>query len=117
MSKAVDDKPIEYDPVFLHARREAIVIFCFWLVALVWSVPYCYFYGYAEEVDAATFSTVMGIPSWLFWGIGLPWLAADVATTWFCFAFMKDDDLGHAADEAPLDEASKADSPSGGEEG
>ena len=103
MSSPDSEKPIEYDPVFLHARREAIVIFCFWLAALAWSVPYCYWNGYPETFDAASFQTVLGIPAWLFWGIAVPWLLADVATTWFCFAFMKDDDLGHADDEAPLE--------------
>ena len=82
---------IEYDPVFLHSRREAIVIFFVWLAGLVWAVPFCYFNGY---VDAENISTVWGIPSWLFWGIGVPWILADLFTVWFCFFYMADDDLG-----------------------
>ena len=101
MSDPKPDKPIDYDPIFLNARREAIVIFLIWLVCLLWSVPFCYAYGYPEQYDAAEFSTLFGIPTWLFWGIAAPWLLANIATTWFCFAFMKDDDLGVAEDELP----------------
>ena len=92
-----DDAP-QWSPTFLNARREAIVIFCCWAVGLVWAVPFCYFTGYPEVFDPANFSTMWGIPTWLFWGIGVPWLVADVFTTWFCFCFMKDDDLGGAGE-------------------
>jgi hypothetical protein len=96
-----NEKPIDYDPIFLNSRREAIVIFMIWLVCLVWSVPYCYCFGYVDSFDAASFSTILGVPSWLFWGIALPWLLADIVTTWFCFCYMKDDDVGVADDELP----------------
>ena len=56
--------------------------------------------------DAESFSTTLGIPTWLFWGIGVPWLVADVLTTWFCFFAMKDDDLGEAPEEAESHDAS-----------
>ena len=90
---------IRHTRVFLNSRREAIVIFGSWFVALCWSVPYCYIYGYGHQVDPETFSTTMGIPSWLFGGILLPWIVADVFTTWVCFFFMQDDELGTAGDE------------------
>ena len=87
----------DYDPVFLHSRREAAVIFCVWLIGMIWAVPFCYFYGYMSNIkdfDPSNISTVLGIPTWLFWGIFVPWLVADVITTWFCFGFMAEDDLG-----------------------
>ena len=90
---------MEYDPVFLHARREAIVIFCTWLVALLWAVPYCYKYGY-NIADPSQIKTVLGVPSWLFWGIAVPWIVANLFTTWFCFGFMKDAELVDGPDEA-----------------
>jgi hypothetical protein len=93
----------EYDPVFLHSRREAAIIFALWVVALLWSVPYCYFTGYGK-FDAATFETVLGVPKWLFWGIFVPWLAADAFTIWFCFGYMKEDDLGAAHEGEDLAE-------------
>ena len=86
----------EFDPVFLHARKEAIIIFALWVVALLWSVPFCYLNGYPSQFDPQTFSTTLGIPTWLFWGILAPWLVADVFTMWFCFCYMKEDNLGEA---------------------
>lgn len=101
----MDADQIEYDPVFLNSRREAIVIFCLWAVGLIWAVPFCYFTGYfTGEVDADNISTILGIPAWLFWGIFIPWIVADVFTTWFCFCYMKDDDLGEELGEELQDE-------------
>lgn len=103
-SAPVPDHPAEeYDPVYLHSRREAAIIFGLWVVALLWSVPYCYFNGFGQY-DAATFETVLGIPKWLFWGIFVPWLVADAFTIWFCFCYMKEDDLGEAHEGADLAE-------------
>lgn len=99
-----ESSPVEYDPVFLHARREAIIIFSLWVVALLWSVPYCYLHGYGGEFDPETFETTLGIPTWLFYGILVPWLVADAFTIWFCFRFMKEDDLGEAHEGADLEE-------------
>ena len=84
-----------WDPVFLNARREALIIFLVWIAAFVWAVPYCYFTGYgsAEQLE-----TVLGIPSWAFWGIAVPWIVANVFTVWFCLRFMRDDPLGGADD-------------------
>jgi hypothetical protein len=94
-----DERP-EYDPVFVNSRREAGVIFLIWLVALFWAVPFCYVTGYIGNYAPESFSTTWGIPTWLFWGIAVPWLVADLITTWFCFRYMKDDDLGQSAAEA-----------------
>lgn len=90
--------------IFLNARREAVIIFIAWFVALCWSVPWCYFNGYGQQVDPQTLPVTMGIPSWLFGGILLPWIVADLFTTWFCFVYMKDDDLGRAGDEEGSDD-------------
>tara|TARA_Y100001960_G_C14721513_1_gene852648 strand:- start:62 stop:715 length:654 start_codon:yes stop_codon:yes gene_type:complete len=60
------------DPGFLHARREAIIIFLVWVVALLWAVPYCYLNGYNIEADQL--QLIYGIPSWVFGGIVMPWL-------------------------------------------
>lgn len=91
----------ELDPTFVNSRREAIVIFFSWFVALCWTIPYCYYNGY-NIADPADMPTTFGIPSWIVWGVAAPWLAADLFTTWFCFRFMKDDELGVAGDEEHL---------------
>lgn len=103
-STPIKPDDLEFDPVFVHSRREALIIFCLWVVGLLWAVPFCYFNGYVGNVDPNNVSTVFGIPAWLFWGIGVPWLAADIFTTWFCFCYMKDDDLGEAHEDEDLQE-------------
>lgn len=95
------------DATYRHARREAILIFCAWAVALLWAVPYCYFSGFTtgpSSIDPETMPLVLGIPSWVFWGVGAPWLAADVFTIWLCFFYMEDDDLGEAHEGADVAE-------------
>jgi hypothetical protein len=88
------------DPTFLHARREAIVIFLVWCVALVWSISICYWLGYGAA--ATHLATIWGVPAWVFWGIAAPWAVAVVFSLWFCFRYMVDDDLsgGRPADPA-----------------
>jgi hypothetical protein len=34
------------------------------------------------------------MPSWVFWGIMVPWAACALFTFWFAGFFMTDDDLG-----------------------
>ena len=82
-----------WDPVFLSARREALIIFAIWIVALLWAVPYCYFAGYGIS-SGDQLETVLGVPSWAFWGIAAPWIVANAFTVWFCLRFMRDDPLG-----------------------
>lgn len=96
------DDQIEYDPIFLNSRREAILIFCVWLACFAWSVPYCYINGY--HYDPKTFSTVWGIPSWLFWGIAVPWVISDIITTIICFCVIKNDDLGETNEDTDIKE-------------
>ena len=80
-----------WDPTFLTARREAIIIFLVWVVGFLWSVPYCYLAGYGAP--AAPPHMLWGIPSWVVWGIAVPWLLADAFTVWMCVAYMTDDDV------------------------
>ena len=91
-------KPTEdYDPVFIHSRREAIVILCLWIVCLCWTIPYCYQHGYTTEVDPDNLGIVWGMPAWVFWGVLLPWMFATSFTIVFCLFVMRDDDLSAAA--------------------
>ena len=94
----------DWDPVFLNSRREAVIIFCLWLAGFAWAVPFCYFTGYIRDFDPETFSTTFGIPTWLFWGVLIPWIVADLFTTWFCFCYMRDDNLGEAHEGADIEE-------------
>ena len=85
----------EWDPVFINSRREAIIIFTVWAICLCWAVPYCYVNGFGV-VNPDELTMVFGVPSWVWWGIFLPWLLADVFTIWFCCFYMTDDDLSAA---------------------
>jgi hypothetical protein len=81
------------DPVFLHSRREFFLIVGIWGVFLLWVVSYCYNAGYQPVTDASQLELVLGIPSWVFWGVAVPWLVADVVTVAMCLWVIKDDDL------------------------
>jgi len=97
-----DRDPRKFDPVFLHARREALVILAVWVACLIWSMSVYMWLGYgpaAEGVDLW-----WGIPRWVVIGIALPWLAADLFAAWFCFFYMADDDLGEAREGLDLEE-------------
>lgn len=95
----------QLDPVFLHARREAWVIVALFSVFCAWSVFVCYNYGFigATEEQASP-SIIFGMPSWIFWGLFVPWIAVDVVAVWFCFFFMTADDLGEAHEGEDLTE-------------
>lgn len=96
------DAQYEPDPVFIHSRREALVILAVWATCLVWSVSYCYLNGYRLSPEEVT--TVWGVPTWVAFGIAVPWLLADVFSVWFCFFFMQEDDLGEAHEGLDIEE-------------
>jgi len=91
------------DSAVRHTRREALLILAALAVCLIWSVSWCYLTGYGEP-GGAPISTVLGMPSWVFGGVLVPWLAADVFTVWFCFFFMADDPLGEPDDALDPDD-------------
>jgi len=86
------------DPVLRSSRREALLVLCVWLVALTYTVTYCYLYGYNRPLASLTF--VLGFPDWVFWGILVPWGACLVFSWVFCTFFMRDEDLGEDTEEA-----------------
>ena len=63
--------------MLVGARRKALVAFVVWLVTLVYTVGYCYRYGY--NLTKAELTFVLGFPSWIFWGVVVPWVG--------CFLF------------------------------
>ena len=81
----------EFDPLYVNAKREAWWILAAFLVCLVWTVGYSALFGY--EIDASELTLVMGMPSWVFWGIFVPWMGATVFSVWFGLVYMKDDSV------------------------
>src|SRR5437899_2844551 len=80
-----------------NARREAWLIMIVWAVMLVWSIGVGYLFGYERNPHDISF--ILGMPDWVFWGVVLPWAVCLVFSSWFCFGFMADDDLGQDPDE------------------
>ena len=95
-----DSTETPFDPTFLHARREAWLILCAWAVCLMWTVGYCAFAGY--DVPPEQIQIILGMPSWVFWGVLVPWVAATLFSVWFSLAYIADDDLGESDDEEAL---------------
>lgn len=93
----------ERDPVFVNARREAVVIILLFSTFCVWSVAACVTQGYLTRGKTLeSVETTWGMPTWVFWGIFIPWIVVDGVALWFCFFFMKNDDLGAAYEDEDL---------------
>lgn len=93
--KAGGAAPLE-DPVLVSARREAVIVLALWAAAFAWTVGYCARYGYQPEPRPPL---VLGIPSWIMWGIFVPWTVCTVLSTLLAWLLMTDDDLGEDPDE------------------
>lgn len=98
-------KSVASVPSLKYARREAMFVMGLWAVTLVYTVVYCYVFGYSQhDVSLVNLShldrkvenlrLIFGVPDWVFWGVGLPWFVCVILTVWFSFWFMKDEDLG-----------------------
>jgi hypothetical protein len=90
------------DPLLKSARREALFAAGVWLVAMAYTVGYCCLYGYGRSAESLTF--VLGFPTWVFWGIVVPWGACTLISCGFSLFFMKVCELGEDLNEAPAAE-------------
>ncbi len=91
------------DPVLRNARREALIIFGAWLASTIYCCAYSYLRGYNRTgrlLGPDDVRPIFGIPSWIFWGVIVPWAASALFTVWFAGYVMVDDDLGsdHASE-------------------
>jgi hypothetical protein len=83
---------ISGNAILISARREMLASTVIWLAALVWSIGYCAQYGYHLKPDELDF--FLGFPSWIFWGVVVPWGLCTIISGVFAFGFMQDADLG-----------------------
>ena len=86
----------EPDPVFVNSLRETIVIISLFLFFMFWSVCVSFYMGLDStyvKSNVEEMSLVWGMPSWVFYGVFLPWMIVNIVGVWFCFGFMKDDEL------------------------
>lgn len=91
-----DPTKYELDPVYLNSKREAKVILGVFALFALYTVFTCYAFGLRQQAvnaEPQDFSLLFGMPSWVAWGVVLPWLLANIVTGWFCFGFMKHDAL------------------------
>lgn len=82
---------LQYSNPYLRSLKELVVLVIGAAAFMVWTLVYCGNFGYANE-KTKELSNVMGMPSWVFWGILLPWLCAGLFSIWFALFFIKDDD-------------------------
>lgn len=84
--------PKTIDPVYRNSKRETFWILIIWAVFAAWVLGVSAWLGYGEATDGPA-QTVLGFPKWVFWGIAVPWLGANVVIISFAAMFMKDDPL------------------------
>jgi hypothetical protein len=102
------------DPLIRSARREAIFAISLWAAALIYSVSFCYRYGYQIPDGDPTF--VLGVPHWAFWGIFVPWTLCTIVSVAFALFWMRDDPLGEEAEDPSLAAQSASDSATAGDD-
>ena len=86
--------PVEdEDPLLCSARRELKVAVIFWVVFATWAIGLGKLLAYRKPPEGEMISMLMGMPSWVFWVVMLPWFLATLFTLWFALRFMKDHDL------------------------
>ena len=88
--------PRREDPVLVSARREALVVLGMFLAAMAWTIGYTAAYGY-EPQDPP--QLVLGVPSWVMWGVFMPWTVCTIASMVLAWWFMADADLGEDPEE------------------
>ncbi|MEK9864120.1 MAG: DUF997 family protein [Verrucomicrobiota bacterium] len=80
------------DLVYEHSKREIWGILILWGCFALWVMTATAQLGYHNQ-ETVHLELVMGFPAWVFWGIALPWLVANVAIILFVCWFMADDSL------------------------
>jgi hypothetical protein len=88
------------DPILRSSRREAIVVFAIWAIACLYSVGYCYLFGYHRTAESIRYYA--GVPDWVFLGLLAPWMLCTMLSFWISNYFMTDDDLGEEQPEEDL---------------
>ena len=83
-----------------QSKRELRVILVTWALFCFWVVGYCSLRAY-PLVYPDDLKLVLGMPSWVFWGIALPWCCATAVTILFGLRGMKDQPLENQSTPRP----------------
>lgn len=95
------------DPVYANSRREAWLILGVWALAVTWTLAAYWFLG--NRPPDEPLQLLFGMPSWVVWGVALPWALATLFSMWFAQCHMVLDDLGEAEEDAADDEEVRRD--------
>jgi hypothetical protein len=79
------------NPVLESSRREAVFVMTLWVLACAYTVGYAALFAYRVEPVP---TLILGMPSWVFWGILAPWTVCTGLTLWFALCGIRDEDLG-----------------------
>ena len=72
---------------YRRTRKEAMVGFALWALAGLWAVGVSWWLGYDRPAES-----LGGVPSWVVWGIFLPWVVFFVVQCWYSLFYLEDDD-------------------------
>jgi len=86
------EKEGELATSFRQSRKEFRFMLATWTCFAVWTAGYNGLFAKGDPGEPIRL--VLGMPSWVFWGIALPWAVALSVTIWFAMFYMKDTDLG-----------------------
>ncbi len=97
---------------YQNSLREARFVMLLWFITMTWTICYCYFQGYLthsefpfldskENLKKSSDSIPMlwGFPTWLVYGVMIPWFLCVGISVVYGLYIMKDDDLGKDPEE------------------
>ena len=73
---------------FKQAKRELFFFLAGWFFFAAWVLIYSYFNAYKDQGQEP--SITLGMPSWEFWGIAIPWICATAVTIYISLFVIKD---------------------------
>ncbi|MCC9598941.1 YhdT family protein [Stieleria sp. JC731] len=85
------DTEFEDSTLLRNSLREAKWILLIWCGCFLWVIGYCCLNGY--QTTAQPLQLTFGFPSWVFWGVLMPWLLATTISVWFALLKIQNDSL------------------------
>jgi phosphatidylserine synthase len=76
---------------FKQAKHELSIFLIGWLFFAAWVIIYSYFNAYKNQAEEP--SITLGMPSWVFWGIAIPWICATAFTVYISLFVIKDQEF------------------------
>ena len=70
--------------------KEVKYLLLAWLFFASWVLIYCGFEAYGQDHEDVKIT--FGMPSWVFWGIAVPWICSISYTIYFSLFVMKDNE-------------------------